>query len=107
MSEDLNDFFSTDPDNWNYNEMINKPGIDPYNNKKKLDPFGYNFMKFNMVIMLKEILKRTKQYSENDVIEWIKKKALQGSKNDYWHILSITTHLFYYNLFRTEDKMNY
>ena len=51
MSEDLNDFFNTDPDKWNYSEMINKPGFDPYNNKKKLDPFGYNLMKYNAVIM--------------------------------------------------------
>ena len=34
MTEYLNDFFSTDFDNWNDNEMINKPGIDPYNNEK-------------------------------------------------------------------------
>ena len=33
MSEDL-DVFSTDFNNWNHNEFINKPGIDPYNNKK-------------------------------------------------------------------------
>ena len=45
--------------------------------------------------MLKEILKHTKQYLENDVIDWIIKKALQCSKNDYWEILSITTNLFY------------
>ena len=53
MSEDL-EFFSTDFNNWNYNEMINKPGIDPYNNKR-LDPLGYNLKKHNCVIMLKEI----------------------------------------------------
>ncbi len=35
------------------------------------------------------------------------KKALQGSKNDYWEILSSTTNLFYYYLFRTEEKINY
>ena len=29
MSEDLTD--STDFNNWNHNEMINKPGLDPYN----------------------------------------------------------------------------
>jgi len=33
MSEDL-EFFSTDFNNWNYNEFTNKPGIDPYNNTK-------------------------------------------------------------------------
>ena len=30
MSADSNDFLCTDFNNWNYNEMINKPGIDPY-----------------------------------------------------------------------------
>ncbi len=35
------------------------------------------------------------------------KKALQGSKNDYWQILSITANVFYYYLFRTEDKLDY
>ena len=28
MSEDLNDFFSTDPDKWNYNAMIYNPNAD-------------------------------------------------------------------------------
>jgi hypothetical protein len=32
------------------------------------------------------------------------KKALQGSKNDYWKILSITANVFYYYLFRTEKN---
>ena len=64
-------------------------------------------MKYNTVIMLKEILKHTSKYLENDVIVWIIKKAFQGSKNDYWEILSITTNLFYYYLFRTEETINY
>jgi hypothetical protein len=38
MAEDLSDFISPDIINWNYNEYINKPGVDPYNDKKKLDP---------------------------------------------------------------------
>ncbi len=33
MSECL-EFFSTDFNNWNYNEFINKSGVDPYNKKK-------------------------------------------------------------------------
>ena len=33
MSEDL-DFFSTDFNNWNYNEMINRPGLNPDNINK-------------------------------------------------------------------------
>jgi hypothetical protein len=36
------EFFSTDPNNWNYIAMINNSDFDPYNNNKKLDPFGYN-----------------------------------------------------------------
>jgi hypothetical protein len=46
--------------------------------------------------MLKTNLKHTNQYLNDDVKEWIFKTALQGSKNDYWEILSITTNLFYY-----------
>jgi len=64
-------------------------------------------MKINMVIILKEILKHDKKNLENDVIEWIIKRALESSKKDYWEILSITTNIFYYYLFRTEDKINY
>ena len=40
MDEDF-DFFSTDINNWNYNKFIKKTGVDHYNNKKRLDPFGY------------------------------------------------------------------
>ena len=64
-------------------------------------------MKYNAVIMLKEILKHTNQYLNNDIKIWIEKKALQGTKSDYWDILSITTNLFYYYLFRTEETINY
>ena len=35
------------------------------------------------------------------------KKALQGTKSDCWDILSITTNLFYYYLFRTDETINY
>ena len=42
--------------------------------KKNMDQFGYNLYKYNTVIMLKEILKHTKQYLDNDVIEWIIEK---------------------------------
>ena len=52
--------------------------------------------------MLKEILKHTNHYLNDDIKEWIFKKALQGSKNDY-----ITTNLFYYNLFGTDETINY
>jgi hypothetical protein len=51
MSEDF-EFLITEFNNWNFN-VINKPGIDPFNNKEKLDPFGYNLFKYNCVLMLK------------------------------------------------------
>jgi hypothetical protein len=57
--------------------------------------------------MLKEILKHTSKYLNDDVKERIFKKALQGSKNGYWEILSITTNLFYYFLFSTDETINY
>ena len=31
MAEEF-DFFSTNPDNWNFNIMINTPDFDPHNN---------------------------------------------------------------------------
>ncbi len=74
------DFFSNDCNNWNYNPFINTPDADPYNKKRVM--FKY-------------------------VKEWIFKKALQGSKNDYWEILSITTTLLFYYFFRTEEIINY
>jgi len=55
-------------------------------------------MKYNAVIMLKEILKHSSKYLNDDVKQWIYKKALQGTKSDYWDILSITTNLFYYEV---------
>jgi hypothetical protein len=64
-------------------------------------------MKYNTVIVLKEILKHTSKYLNDNVKEWISQKALQGSKNDYWEILSITTNLFYYYLFRTGETIKY
>ena len=52
-------------------------------------------MKCNCVLMLKDIVKHTAHYWNDDVKEWVFKKALQGSKKDYWEILSITANLFY------------
>jgi hypothetical protein len=39
-----------------------------------------NLMKYNCVIMLKEILKHTSKYLENDVIDWILKKPFKDLK---------------------------
>ena len=99
------DFFSNDCNNWNYNPFINTPNADPYKFKRVINISSnnsYNLIKYNCVIMLKEILKHTNKYLNDDVKEWIFKKALQGSKNDY-----ITTNLFYYYLFRTDETTNY
>ena len=52
------DFFSNDCNNWNYNPFINTPDADPYNSKRVLtisSNNSYNLMKYNAVIMLKEI----------------------------------------------------
>ena len=109
MSDEF-EFFSNDCHNWNYNPFLNTPNADPYNLKRTINISSnnsYNLMKYNAVIMLKEILKYTSQYLNDDFKEWIYKKALQGSKNDYWDILSITTNLFYYYLFRTDETINY
>ena len=62
-------------------------------------------MKFNAVIMLREILKHTSKFLNDDFKAWIFKKALQGSKNDYWEILSITTN-FFYKLFIQNRRNN-
>ena len=109
MTDEL-DFFSNDSNNWNYNPFINTPDADPYNLKRTITMTGtnsYNMLKYNAVIMLKEILKHTSQYLNDDIKHWINKKALQGTKSDYWDILSITTNLFYYYLFRTDETINY
>jgi hypothetical protein len=104
------EFFSNDFNNWNYNPFINTPDADPYNKNRVINISNnnsYNLMKYNAVIMLKEILKHTSKYLNDDVKERIFKKALQGSKNGYWEILSITTNLFYYFLFSTDETINY
>jgi hypothetical protein len=41
------------------------------------------------------------------VINWIFKKSFNGSKSDYWDILNFTVYLFYYHIFRTENKIRY
>ena len=56
--------------------------------------------------MLKEISKHTNNntYFNDDVQEWMYTKALQGFKNDYWEILSITTNLFCYYRERERER---
>ena len=47
--------------------MLIKTGIDAFNNIKKIDPFGYHFNQYNSVIMLKQILKHTTEYLEDNI----------------------------------------
>jgi hypothetical protein len=59
-------------------------GLSPYSPLvNTFNPFFVKkYLKYIAVIMLKEILKHTSKYLNDDVKEWIFKKALQGSKND-------------------------
>ena len=65
------EFFSNDCNNWNYNPFINTPNADPYNLIKRTKNISsnnsYNLMKYNAVIMLKEILKHTSKYLNNGI----------------------------------------
>ena len=76
-------FFSNDRNKWNYNPFINTPNADPYNKKRVINISSnnlYNLMKYNCVIMLKEILKHTSKYLNDDVKEWIFKKLFKVLK---------------------------
>ena len=78
MADEFN-FFSNDRNNWNYNPFINTPNADPYNKNRTINISSnnsYNLMKYNAVIIAKEILKHTSQYLNDDVKEWIYTKAL-------------------------------
>ena len=88
-------YFTSNIKDWNYNKMIKTPNVDrvhrqgrvhwhgrvhrqgrvhPFNPNKKLNDDNYNLYKFNCLIFLEMILKYSKDYRENDVIEWIIKK---------------------------------
>ena len=82
MSDEF-DFFSNDYNNWNYKEFINTPNADPYNKKRVINISSnnsYNLMKYNCVIMLKEILKNTNHYLNDDIKEGILKKLFKVLK---------------------------
>ena len=77
MADEI-EFFSNDCNNWNYNAFINTPNADPYNLKWTINISSnnsYNLMKYNAVNMFKEISKHTNKYLNDDVKEWIYKKA--------------------------------
>ena len=88
------DFFSNDSNNWNYNPFINTPNADPCNKKRVINISSnnsYSLMKYNAVIMLKEISKHTSKYLNDDVKEWIFKKALKetGREKEISHDMSV------------------
>jgi hypothetical protein len=99
-------FFTTDDNDWNYNKLINN-NVDPFDENKKIDENNnYNVKKYNTIIFLKELLKHCN--FNNDLIEWVNKKCFNGGKSDYFDILCITTYIFYYDLFKTNnDIINY
>ena len=68
----------------------------------------YDGLKYNCVIMLKEILKNSNNLFSDDLKQWIFKKSLQGTKSSYWDILNITAYIFNYYLFRSNNnEINY
>ena len=107
--KDLN-FFSSNPDAWNYSPLVLNPNMNPYKNK----PFNnnnnqyYDGLKYNCVVMLNEILKHSNNLFSEDLKQWIFKKALQGTKSSFWDILNITVYIFNYYLLRgNNDEINY
>ena len=70
------DFFSNDCNNWNYNPFIHTPNADPYHKKRVINISSnnsYNLMKYNAIIILKENLKHTSKYLNDDVKGYLKK----------------------------------
>ena len=99
-------FFTNNPDDWNYNQLVDNPDINPFNNKLFNKNGHYDGMKHNCVIMLKEILKQSNNIFNDDIKEWIIKKCFQKSKSDFYDILSITCHIFHYVL-NCNEPINY
>jgi hypothetical protein len=89
-------FFSNNKNDWNYDELIDNPLINPWTNKA-FKSLSYDDMKFNIIIFLKEIIKYSNNFHE-DLHDWINKKCFQKSKSKFYDILSITGHLFNYIL---------
>lgn len=98
-------FFTNNKNDWNYNILIDEPNINPFTNRPFKDG-SYDPLKINCLIMLKEILKQSNNIFHDDLLEWIDKKTGQGSKSDFYDILSITGNIFNYVL-SCNDKINY
>ena len=105
---DLNElvFFTDNKDDWNYNILVTIPDIDPYTNELFNNEGYYNQMKYNCVIMLKEILKQSVNVFHEDILDWLNKNCFQGSQSNYYDILSITAHSFHYSL-NSNEPINY
>jgi hypothetical protein len=99
-------YFTNDPADWNFNQLVDNPSINPYTNRA-FKSGSYDGLKYNAVIFLKEILKNSNNLFNDDILEWVNKKAFLGSKSDYYDILSITAHLFKYILFHGDTPINY
>ena len=91
-------FFTNTPTDWNFNPLVDNPKINPYTNQNFANNALYDGMKYNAVIMLKEIIKQSNNIFSDDILEYVNKKCLQGSKTHYHTLLSITAHLFHYAL---------
>ena len=58
--------------------LLNTPNADTYNKKKVINISSnksYNLMQYNCVIMLREFLKHTSHYLNDDVKEWVFEKS--------------------------------
>ncbi len=68
-------FFSDNINNWNFSPLVLNPSINPYKNKafNNNNNQYYDGLKYNCVIMLKEILKYSKNLYNDDLKQWIKK----------------------------------
>ena len=103
-------FFSDDVNKWNYSSLVLNPNINPYKNKAFNNNRNqeYDGLKYNCVVMLKEILKYSNNLFNGDLKQWIFKKALQGTKSSFWDILNITVYIFNYYLLRgNNNEINY
>ena len=99
-------FFTDNIDDWNYNILVTNPDINPYTNKLFNKNGHYDGMKYNCVIMLKEILKQSNNIFHEDIHNWLNKKCYQKSKSDFYDILSITGNIFHYVL-TCNEPINY
>ena len=100
-------YYTSNFTDWNCTKTIKMPDLYPFDTSKKLNICYCNLYKYNCLIFLGIIITYMRDYLENETLNGYLKKGFNGSKCDYWDILNITTNLFDFYLFRTEDKINY